>query len=237
MIYEIAELRVKINNRFKYTDRFCEKYLSNDQTSDSDLEIEVSDDEFNAEKEKSAEFSDGYVENLCIYRKMCSQMLKWDRFLMHTAVLEYKGDCYAFLGRSGTGKSTHTGLWLKNLSDAKILNGDKPILAYKNGEFIVYGTPWMGKERLGYNGKGKLKALCFLEQAKQNEITPIEKDKVAERLFVQLLMPEDFSQVARTLELADQMVKTVPAYLLKCDISYLAFKTAFDCLVGEQDGK
>ena len=237
MIYEIAELRVKINNKFKYTDRFCEKYLSTDQTSDFDLEIEVSEEEFLDEKQKSSEFSDGYVENLCIYRKMCSKMLKWDRFLMHTAVLEYDGYCYAFLGRSGTGKSTHTGLWLKNLPNAKILNGDKPIIAYKNGEFIAYGTPWMGKERLGYNGKGKLKALCFLEQAKKNEIALIEKDKVAERLFIQLLMPEDFNFVARTLELADKLIKTVPSYLLKCDISDLAFKTAYDCLVGGKDAK
>ena len=237
MIYEIAELRVKINNRFSFTDKFCEDYLSKDQISKCDLEIEVGQDEFEKEKEKSLNFSDGYIENLCIYRKMCAKMLKWDRFLMHTAVLEYKGNCYAFLGKSGTGKSTHTGLWLKNLQDAKILNGDKPIVGYKNGEFTVYGTPWMGKERLGYNGKGKLKALCFLEQAKQNEITLIEKEKVAERLFIQLLMPEDIGYVARTLELADELIKNVPAYLLKCDISDLAFKTSFDCLVGEQDGK
>ena len=174
MIYDIAELRVKINNKFPYTDKFCADYLSPDQDGDFDLEIDVSDEEFNEEKQKSPNFNDGYIENLCIYRKMCSQMLKWDRFLMHTAVLEYEGECYAFLGRSGTGKSTHTGLWLSNLPSAKILNGDKPILAYKNGEFIVYGTPWMGKERLGYNGKGRLKALCFLEQAKQNEICLIE---------------------------------------------------------------
>ena len=237
MIYDIAELRVKINNKFSYTDKFCADYLSADQNGDYDLEIEVSDEEFQEEKQKSSQFSDGYVENLCIYRKMCAKMLKWDRFLMHTAVLEYKGDCYAFLGRSGTGKSTHTGLWLKNLPDAKILNGDKPILAYKNGEFIVYGTPWMGKERLGYNGKGKLKALCFLEQAKQNEISLINTEKVAERLFVQLLMPEDFNSVARTLELADTMIKTVPAYLLKCDISDVAFKTSYDCLTGSNDGR
>ena len=182
MIYEIAELRVKINNKYNFTDKFCANYLSADQEAPCNLEIEVSEDEFLAEKETSSGFSDGYIENLCIYRKMCAKMLEWDRFLMHTAVLEYDGNCYAFLGKSGTGKSTHTGLWLKNLPSARILNGDKPILAYKNGEFTVYGTPWMGKERLGYNGKGKLKALCFLEQAKQNQIAKIQIDKVAEIL-------------------------------------------------------
>ena len=236
MVYDIAELRIKINNRLPYTDKFCKDYLSEDQQSPVDLEIEVTNEEFFAEKSKSSEFSDGYIENLCIYRKMCEQMPKWDRFLMHTAVLEYEGSCYAFLGKSGTGKSTHTGLWLKNLPTAKILNGDKPILAYKNGEFTVYGTPWMGKERFGYNGKGILKSLCFLEQAKVNDISLIPVEKVAERLFIQLLMPKNVEMVARTLELADVLVKTVPSYLMKCDISDEAFRTSFNCLTEGKNG-
>ena len=236
MVYEIADLRIKINNKLPFTDRFCKDYLAKDQDGAVDLEIQVTKEEFLAEKKNSTEFSDGYIENLCIYRKMCEQMPKWNRFLMHTAVLEYGGDCYAFLGKSGTGKSTHTGLWLKNLPTAKILNGDKPILWYNNGKFTVYGTPWMGKERFGYNGKGGLKSLCFLEQAKANEISLIPVEKVAERLFIQLLMPKNIEMVARTLELADLLVKTVPSYLLKCDISDKAFKTSFNCLVGDDNG-
>ena len=236
MVYDIAELRIKINNRLPYTDKFCKDYLSEDQQSPVDLEIEVTNEEFLEEKARANDFSDGYIENLCIYRKMCEQMPKWDRFLMHTAVLEYEGNCYAFLGKSGTGKSTHTGLWLKNLPTARILNGDKPILAYKNGEFIVYGTPWMGKERFGYNGKGVLKSLCFLEQAKVNDISLIPVDRVAERLFIQLLMPKNVEMVARTLELADVLVKAIPSYLMKCDISDEAFKTSFNCLTGGKNG-
>ena len=232
MIYDIADLRIKINNKLPFTDKFCKDYLSSDQQGDVDLEIEVTKEEFLEERGKSQGFSDGYIENLCIYRKMCEQMPKWDRFLMHTAVLEYEGNCYAFLGKSGTGKSTHTGLWLKNLPTAKILNGDKPIIGYKDGIFTVYGTPWMGKERFGYNGKGVLKSLCFLEQAEVNEISLIPSERVADRLFIQLLMPKDIIMVARTLELADLLVKTVPSYLLKCDISDEAFKTSFDCLTG-----
>ncbi len=234
MIYDIAELRIKINNKFSFTDRFCIDYLSPDQESAPDLEVEVTKEEFLKEKSLTeSNFSDGYIENICIYRKICEQMPKWDRFLMHTAVLEYEGNCYAFLGKSGTGKSTHTGLWLKNLPTARILNGDKPIIGFQGGDFIVYGTPWMGKERYGYNGKGKLKSLCFLEQAKVNEISLLAKENVADRLFIQLLMPNDFSMVARSLELADVLVQTVPAYLLKCDISYEAFQTSFSRLTGE----
>ena len=58
MIYDIAELRVKINNKFPYTDKFCADYLSPDQDGDFDLEIDVSDEEFNEEKQKSPNFND-----------------------------------------------------------------------------------------------------------------------------------------------------------------------------------
>lgn len=233
MIYDIADLRIKINNKSPFTDRFCKDYLSIDQISPVDLEVQATQSEIDSERALCPNFSEGYLENICIYRKICEQMPKWDRFLLHAAVLEYKGDCYAFLGKSGTGKSTHTGLWLKNLPTARILNGDKPIIGYKDGRFTVYGTPWMGKERFGYNGKGVLKSLCFLEQAKVNEISLIEQTSVAERLFIQLLLPKDFDMVARTLELADLLVKNVPSYLMKCDISYQAFKTSFEKLTGE----
>lgn len=154
----------------------------------------------------------------------------FNRFLMHCAVVEYDGKCYAFLGRSGTGKSTHTSLWLKNLPEAKILNGDKPILMYDGTSFIVYGTPWQGKERLGYNGKCKLYGLCFLEQAKKNEITKLTTGEAADRIFTQILLPDDPVAVAETLELCDSLVKTVPSYLLKCDISDEAFLTSFNAM-------
>ena len=229
MIYRIADLNVKINNRFPFTDKFCKNYLAENEER-FDIEVSVSDEELAAEKKQSPDFSDGYIENICIYRNICNRMPMFNRFLMHCAVVEYDGKCYAFLGRSGTGKSTHTSLWLKNLPEAKILNGDKPILAYDGGSFIVYGTPWQGKERLGYNGKCKLYGLCFLEQAKKNEITRLTAGEAADRIFTQILLPDDPAAVANTLELCDSLIKTVPSYLLKCDISDEAFQTSFDAM-------
>lgn len=235
MVYDIADLRIEIKNKYEYTDNFCREYLSSDQTSNCDVFVEISEEELKKEKLLSPGYSDAYIENLSIYRKICEKMPEFDRFLLHTAVLEYRGEGYAFLGKSGTGKSTHTGLWLKNLEEAKILNGDKPIVGFDGGKFIVYGTPWMGKERLGYNGKAPLKTLCFIEQAKENSIEKIPVESVAQRLFKQILLNGNPISITKTLELADILVKSVPAYLLKCDISNEAFKTSFDCLTGVRD--
>lgn len=233
MIYEIAGLRVSIKNRCKYTEVFCEKYLSEDQATPFDLEVSVSNEEFYAEKKLSEGFSDGYIENICLYRSICRQLPVLNRMLLHAAILEYDGNGYAFLGRSGTGKSTHTGLWLKHLQGSKIVNGDKPILEYKNGGFIAYGTPWMGKEGLGINGSTPLKGLCFLEQAKENSIIKLTPSQAASRIFLQILLPEDEKNAALTLELTDKLVREVPCYLLKCDISEEAVKKSFEALTGK----
>jgi hypothetical protein len=233
MIYDIAGLRVAIQNRCKYTEVFCEKYLSADQDLPADVSVAITNEEFYAEKAQSEGFSDGYIENICIYRAICRQLPVRSRMLLHAAILAYDGAGYAFLGRSGTGKSTHTGLWLKHLDGAKIVNGDKPILEYTKDGFIAYGTPWMGKEGLGENTSIVLKGLCFLEQAKENSVTRLSPAEAASRIFGQILFPEDEENVTKTLELTDILVTETPCYLLKCTISEEAVQKSYEALTGK----
>lgn len=234
MIYDIAGLRIAINNRCQFTERFCAAYLSPDQTSAADLNVVVTDEEFYEEKKLSDNFSDGYIENICLYRAICRELPVLNRMLLHAAVLEYDNKGYAFLGRSGTGKSTHTGLWLKYLEGSRIVNGDKPILERKDGQFIAYGTPWMGKEGLGCNASVPLNGLCFLEQAKENSITRLTPAEAASRIFVQILLPQEEQNVEKTLELTDRLVSDVPCYLLKCDISEEAVMKSFEAMTGRK---
>ncbi len=230
MIYDIADLRINIENKLPFTARFCEGYLSPDQESEPAFSVKVTNEQFFKEKEVSDKFSDGYIENICLYRNICNLMPYYDRFLLHSSVVEYDGKCYAFLGHSGAGKSTHSRLWLKYLENAKILNGDKPIVRESEEGYIAYGTPWMGKEGLGYKGKGKIYAICFIEQALKNEIIPLSASLTADRLFSQILLPDDAESVMKTMTMADNFIKRVPSFVLKCDISEEAFRTSFDVL-------
>ena len=154
MIYEIADLRIRIENRCSFTTEFCKEYFSQiDGTFD--LSAKVSKAAFAEEKHLSPGYSDGYIENICLYREICMQLPRFDRFLLHAAVLSFAGEGYAFLGRSGVGKSTHTGLWLKYLPETRIINGDKPVIGKKGSCFYAYGTPWNGKEGRGEKGSAK----------------------------------------------------------------------------------
>lgn len=237
MIYEIAGLRADVKNHCAYTTAFCKEYLAEDQTSPVDFSVEVTKEEFAAEKALSEGFSDGYIENICLYRKICLLAPKFNRFLLHSAVLTYEGNAYAFLGRSGIGKSTHTALWTKHVNGAEILNGDKPILSFeKNGEereFIVHGTPWNGKENRGRKGCAPLKSLCFIERAKENSIERITPSQATDRIFSQVLLPTEQVAAEKTLSLLDKLVTCVPSYVLHCNMEINALETSFAALTGE----
>ena len=230
MIYKIADLKVKFNNRYAFTDAFCKDYLCSER--DFDIEATVSEADILKEKTLSPSVTDGYAENICLYRSLCGRLPYFDRFLLHSSVVEYNGKCYAFCGKSGAGKSTHSRLWLKNLPNAKILNGDKPIV-YSNGfSFIVYGTPWRGKEGLGYNGKTELKGICFLEQSLKNDITKLTFKESARRIIDQVYFPNEASAVEKTLDFCDSIITNIPCYLLCCDVSDEAFSLSFNAFEG-----
>ena len=64
---------------------------------------------------------------------------------MHASVTVKDGKGFLFLGKSGTGKSTHSRLWLKNIPGTHLLNDDNPIVRVEGGKARVYGSPWSGK--------------------------------------------------------------------------------------------
>ena len=86
MIYDIAGLRIDIQNRCKYSERFCREYLSADQTSPIDLVARVTKEEFYAEKAVSSSYSDGYVENICLYRGVQEYTVKQRQLTTNNAI-------------------------------------------------------------------------------------------------------------------------------------------------------
>lgn len=89
--------------------------------------------------------------------------------LIHSSVIEKDRKGYGFLGKSGTGKSTHSSLWLRYIDGVELLNDDNPaIRVEEDGRVYIYGTPWSGKTPCYKNRRVELKALIRLEQAPEN---------------------------------------------------------------------
>lgn len=65
---------------------------------------------------------------------------------MHASVIVNGGRAFLWLARSGTGKSTHSRLWLEHVPGSRLLNDDNPIVRVNpDGSVEVYGSPWSGK--------------------------------------------------------------------------------------------
>ena len=90
--------------------------------------------------------------------------------LIHSSVIVHQGHAVLFLGESGTGKSTHTRLWLKYIPDSHLLNDDSPILAVVDGKPMVYGSPWSGKTHCYHQLCFPLAGVVRLSQAPYNKI-------------------------------------------------------------------
>ena len=93
-----------------------------------------------------------------------------DTLMVHASVTKKDGKGYMFLGKSGTGKSTHSGLWLKYIEGTELLNDDNPVVRVVDGKVYVYGSPWSGKTPCYKNEVVPLGGVVRLSQAPYNKI-------------------------------------------------------------------
>ena len=143
---------------------------------------------------------------------------KKDTLLMHSSVTVKDGKGYLFLGKSGTGKSTHSQLWINNIEGCELLNDDNPVLRVEpDGEIRVYGSPWSGKTPCYRNLDYPVGAIVDLHQAKTNEI----HQQPMVQAYASILV--SCSGLRFVKEMADglhssivKIINSVPCYSLDC---------------------
>lgn len=222
---KVADFVFEINNHYRYSEKFVKNYLTDEE---ADCRIDISHEVLEARKAKLREdYPIHYVEFLEIYRAICDYVVAHGGMLMHGAVIEYDNNAYMFTAPSGTGKTTHIRQWKKLYGDnVHIINGDKPLMRYIDGEFIVYGTPWCGKEHYNRNTKAPLRGIVLLSRGEENSIERISPDKFNAFLLKQVYMPKSREGIMQSLDFADRLFTAVPLYSLKCNISTDAARVA-----------
>lgn len=90
--------------------------------------------------------------------------------LLHASVIRKDGKGYLMTAPSGTGKSTHTYLWYKNIPGCDLMNDDNPVVRIVEGVVTVFGTPWSGKTPCYRNIEAPVGAIVRIQQRKKNEI-------------------------------------------------------------------
>lgn len=235
----IEELTIGISCTHELTKLMCTDYIVENSIPD----FSVKADKKTMEKLRkfflgfSGMLSEDFIENNAILDKICTNVIAYNAAFFHAALISIDGNGIAFAAPSGTGKSTHIILWKKLFADrVEIINGDKPLLSFRNGLLWASGTPWCGKEGWYVNKTVPVKAICFVERCDKNSIVPLlDSREIMRRIFHQLIFPEGNQELMTTyLSFANKLINTVPFYLLSCNMLDDAALTAYNGIFGEQ---
>lgn len=137
--------------------------------------------------------------------------------LIHASLVRNNGYGYAFIAKSGTGKSTHVSLWLRHIPGCDLMNDDNPIVRLINGEPYIYGGPWSGKTPCYRNVKARLGAVTRIDRATENSIEKLSPTAA----FASLLpacssMKWDKDIFNAICDTVTKIVETTGIYILHC---------------------
>lgn len=140
-----------------------------------------------------------------------------DAVSIHASAVFCENRAFLFMGKSGTGKSTHSALWLKHIPGTELLNDDNPTLRIVEGKVYAYGTPWSGKtpcyKPLSYLVGGMVR----LRQAAVNSFN---KQKDIEAFTAVLpgcsFIRQDVKLHSYLYDILARMVELVPVGILEC---------------------
>lgn len=233
--YKIADVVFDADFLFSYSKDLCKDYEYKG-TEAPEFLVKITEEEILAEKPNMIGYPDSFLESIVLFRKICDYILKnANGLIFHCSAIMVNGEAYLFTAPSGTGKSTHTRLWREALGDkAVMINDDKPIVRYVDGDFYVYGTPWRGKHELGTNARAKVKAICKIYQSKENLIKEMSPMQMFITILDQTVRPKEEKVMDKLLSILDRMVKTVNLYELGCNVSLDAAKLAIKVMAGEK---
>lgn len=161
----------------------------------------------------------GFILNNFLMMLYAFNAARHHTLLMHASVIASGNKGYLFLGKSGTGKSTHTSLWLKHIPGCHLLNDDNPVVHVdiQGKQVTVFGSPWSGKTACYRNESMPVGAFVRLEQAPQNEI----KKEGTVRAFAALLpscscLKQDKEIYGGIVSTVTDLASLAPTFHLKC---------------------
>ena len=225
--YNIAGLTVQMDT-FGRTLEQAEPYLC----EEAEPQIVMNAD-WQALQSRQPHLSKDDAEYISTGQFFYNTLLRHSGFLLHSSAVVVDGRAYLFSAASGTGKSTHTQLWLDIFGDrAYMLNDDKPAIRYEDGAWYAYGTPWSGKYDISTNARVPLAGICFLKRGEVNEIKPFTGSAAAFAFLEQTIRPANAAIRVKLMDLVEQLVKDVPFWQLSCNMGKEAAMVSYRAMSG-----
>jgi len=228
-LFKIADLYGGIDFKFPTLEEQTPPYDTKDKPEIVDIVVRASDESIKEAQKKYPNLTEDNCEYLITGAGFYNVLIDFEGLMIHSSAVLYKNGVYLFSADSGTGKSTHTQLWLKAFGDeAKILNDDKPAVRIIEDKVYAYGTPWSGKTNLSVNTKSELKGICFIERGEKNEIRRVEAGNVISDLLKQTMRPTDSVRMNKLLDTLNKLLQIVPVYRMKCNMDVEAAYVAYE---------
>ena len=141
-----------------------------------------------------------------------------DTLELHASMVSNSGKAFLFLARSGTGKSTHSSLWLKYIPGTELMNDDNPVVrVWPDGRVMAYGSPWSGKTPCYRNVEAPAGAFVRISRSPENGISRLNLLQSYALLYSSCSGFKADSAMADGLHATiEKIVSSVPCYVLDC---------------------
>lgn len=214
---QVANLVIQIETINVRTYIFCKNYIVDKKP---DFCVKISQMDIDRERENYLllneydDPSDRDLETIAVFRKISDGIIDYNRFMIHGAAIATNDEGYIFIGKSGTGKTTHIMKWIQNIKDAYVINGDKPFIIIDDVPKVC-GSPWSGKEHMHSNVVVPLKAIVIMERHEKNDIEQIRFFDAFPMLFQQVFHSNSIENQKNTLKLIKGLTPKVSFYLFR----------------------
>ena len=230
---KVADVTLEIDLKYNKTIRQSKDYEA--EFDKTNISIHIPDEDYAAFKNEAPYLSDEDIEYIYTGAAFYEALLHFNGFMLHSSGVVVDNYAYLFSADPGTGKSTHTDLWVKYFGNdrAKIINDGKPAIRMINDKIYVYGTPWSGKTDQNINMKVPLGAIVFLERSEDNWVKEIEPKEAIPLILQQTIRPREPEVMIKLLDMLDIVLRRVKLYRLGCNISEEAVKVSYNGIKAE----
>mgnify|MGYP003455959333 CR=1 FL=1 len=229
MKLQVADLIVEFEPKYNMMQERIKQYIYTGE-KEPDIVINLSEQFFLDRQKENPHLQLSEVEAIYTASYFYTEIVKFGGVMLHASCVQYENYAYLFSANSGTGKSTHTHLWLKKFPGAEILNDDKPAIRYVDGKFYAFGTPWSGKFDESINAKTEIAGITFLSRGENNEIERVEGSTVTMDFINQTVRPTNKNYMLEFMGILDKVLTEVPIYRLKCNMSLEAVETSYNAM-------
>lgn len=226
MRYNIAGIIVDMNIRYPRLRNQSRAYEYHGDR-ETNVKIRLSEAFYQERLEENPHLDYEMIEYIWMGAEFYNALIHFGGMLLHSSCVVYEDQAYLFSAPCGTGKSTHTQIWLKRFPGAYILNDDKPAIRITDKGIYAFGTPFSGKTSQNVNACAPIKGICVIGRDKTNHVEPISPDDALFNILNQTVRPVIEDDMGKLLTTLDEVLKQVPVYRLYCNMELEAAEVSY----------